>query len=255
MLLDKWPARAAAWPALRKVITNKRRRNRVYWRFSQARTTGLCRRAVWYSVSLWRGPVAQMNQEVFKLQSLRLTAAAILLFGAHAFAAVSIQYKLVPVGGNVYRYVYSITNSSPTGTGAPVQLFDILFDTSRYQQSSLQIVTPSTLQLGWSETFLGALPGVPTAYDALALHGGVPAGNTVSGFAVQFTWLGSGLPGPQVFQIYDPLTFQLLQSGTTVADFDSVPAASMWSLILIGAGLTLAARRQVNRQNFPTSVI
>src|SRR5690349_2660222 len=106
------------------------------------------------------------------------------------------------MGGNVYRYIYTITNSGPVGAGAPVQLFDILFDTSRYQQSSLQIVTPSTLQLAWSETLLGALPGVPAAYDVLALHGGIPAGNTVSGFAVQFTWLGPGLPGPQPFQIY-----------------------------------------------------
>lgn len=190
------------------------------------------------------------------MKSLRLTFAAVFLFSAHAFAAtVSIQYKLVPMGGNVYRYVYSITHSGPAGTGAPVQFFDILFDTSRYQQSSLQIVTPSALQLEWSETFLAPLPGVPTAYDVLALHGGVPAGSTVSGFAVQFTWLGSGLPGPQLFQIYDPVTFQLLQSGTTVPDFDSVPAASTWSLFLIGAGLTLAARRQLNRQNRPDGVV
>jgi hypothetical protein len=190
------------------------------------------------------------------LKSVRLTAAAVLLFGAHAFAAVSIQYKLVPVGGNVYRYVYSISNSGPAGTAAPVRSFDILFDTSRYQQSSLQIVTPGTLQLGWSEIFLGALPGLPTAYDVLALHGGgIPAGNTVSGFVVQFTWLGSGLPGPQPFQIYDPLTFHVLQNGTTAPDFDSVPAASTWSLMLIGAGLTLAAKRQFSRQNRRESAI
>jgi len=63
-------------------------------------------------------------------------AALVLVVFGPAVAATSIQYTLVPVGGNVYRYVYTVTNNSPIA-GAPVQLFDIYFDTSLYLESSL----------------------------------------------------------------------------------------------------------------------
>jgi hypothetical protein len=146
------------------------------------------------------------------------------------------------VGGNVYRYVYSITNSG----GSPVvQLFDILFDTSLYQESSLLIVTPAPLSSQWAQQILHSVPpAVPAAYDAFAITGGIPAGTTITGFSVQFTWLGSGTPGPQPFQVYDATTFSLLQTGATLLAPTSVPAASTVSLSLLGLGLAVAAAYQ-----------
>jgi len=169
---------------------------------------------------------------------------------AVASPSISISYTLVPMGGNSYKYVYSITNNGTLTGSAPVQLFDILFDTSQYQESSLQIVTPANLNAQWSQEILtGIPPAVPAAYDALALAGGVPAGTTVTGFAVQFTWLGSGTPGSQPFQIYDPTTFTLLQSGQTTSAPVSVPAASVLSLILISFGLALTVAFQTRIWN------
>jgi hypothetical protein len=188
------------------------------------------------------------------LKSCRFAAIAAFLFLSSAHAAppptISIQYRVVSLGGNVYRYIYSITNNGSIGAGSPVQLFDILFDTSQYQPGSIQIVSPSTIQLNWSEQLLTAVLGLPTTYDVLALHGGVPAGTTVSGFSVQFTWIGAGTPGAQPFQIFDSGTFQLLQNGTTVIDPASVPAASTWSLLLIGLGLgsTVAYQRRLENR-------
>lgn len=154
---------------------------------------------------------------------------------------ITVHYNLTSLGGNVYRYVYSITNNGSLGSGAPVQLFDILFDPSLYRETSLQIATPSSLQSQWSEQLLVSLPGVPAAYDALALRGGILAGSTISGFSVQFTWLGSGVPGSQPFQVFNPSTFQLLQTGQTAGDTPPLgaPAASTLSMILIGVGLAL----------------
>jgi hypothetical protein len=193
----------------------------------------------------------------------RFAAGLMLLWPIQASAAsptsISIQSSIVSLGGNVYRYVYSITNNGSLQGGAPIRLFDILFDTSLYQQGSLQIVTPLALSAQWSQQILSGVP--PTfspAYDALALQGGIPAGTMVAGFSVQFTWLGSGVPGAQPFQVYDPTTFQLLQTGQTDvgSGLVTVPAASTLLLILISIGLALIVAYQTRvQQSRPLQVI
>ena len=157
---------------------------------------------------------------------------AIILLSTQAVAGtVSIDYNLTGLGGNVYRYNYTVHNNGP----GPIQLFDIFFDPALYQESSLSVVTPSPLSSQWSEIFLSSLPGIPAAFDAMALNGGIPAENTVSGFAVQFNWLGQGVPGSQPFEIQDPVSFAVLQSGATAPE----PAA-VW---MLGIGLGYVARR------------
>jgi hypothetical protein len=184
------------------------------------------------------GAVKRSDREAIVLRSLSTQTVA---------GTISIDYSLVPLGGNVYRYVYTITNNGSLGNATRVQLFDILFDPSLYQEPSLQIVTPASLQTQWSELLLKSVPGVSAAYDALALQGGIPVGSTVSGFSVQFVWLGSGVPGTQPFQIFDPNTFQLLQTGQTTTPSSPVaaPAASTFSLILLAVGLALTGGCQV----------
>jgi hypothetical protein len=179
----------------------------------------------------------------------KLAAALFLFASAHTLAAaVSVQYSLVPEGGNVYRYVYTVTNDGSLGGGAAVMLFDILFDASQYQGLTI-VSSPSISPAQWSQTILSAVPGLPAAYDSFALQGGISAGTSVTGFSVQFTWLGSGLPGAQPFQISNPSTFTVLQSGTTFQAASTVPTASTWSLILIGVGLALTAAKQARAKN------
>ena len=59
--------------------------------------------------------------------------------------AISVQYGLTSLGGNAYRYDYSIANDGSLGAGVPVELFDIYFDPTLYLESSLNIVSSGPL--------------------------------------------------------------------------------------------------------------
>jgi len=45
-------------------------------------------------------------------------------FSSAAYA-ISVQSQLFPLGGNQYRYVYTVTNDDSLGAGVAVKLFDI----------------------------------------------------------------------------------------------------------------------------------
>lgn len=159
------------------------------------------------------------------------------MFAPASANAISIRYEVVPFGGSDYQYIYSLSNDGPIGSPA-VELFSVLFDRSQYLESSLEIVTSSPLAGEWDELILASGAFAPAAYDALALSGGVPVGGLVSGFSVEFSWLGAGVPGAQPFEIYDPVTFELLEVGTTTP----IPEPS--TLTLCMAGLALLATRR-----------
>jgi hypothetical protein len=153
-------------------------------------------------------------------------------------AALSIEFVLTPIGVDSYRTEYRVVNDGSLAGGAAVLLFDLLFPTDLYLESSLVIATPNPPAADWDELLLASAPGVPAAYDALALGTGVLANSDVSGFAVEFTWLGGPAgPGPQQFEIVDPITFALLELGTTT------PIPEPRTLLLTTLGLvSLAAR-------------
>ncbi|MDH5512086.1 MAG: VPLPA-CTERM sorting domain-containing protein [Gammaproteobacteria bacterium] len=168
-----------------------------------------------------------------RIRSLAAGLLAIFGFVSQA-SAVSIQYELTPLGGSQYRYIYTVSNDGSLGTGIAIGLFDVMFDPALYQESTLAISTPAPLASGWDQLLLASAPGVPAAYDALALAGGIADGTSLGGFAVDFTWLGAGTPGSQAFAIYDPASFALLEEGAT-RNLAPVPLpAAAW---LLGSGL------------------
>ena len=153
--------------------------------------------------------------------------------------AVQIAYGLESLGGTSYRYTYTVTNNGTTG-GA-VQLFDVFFDPDLYDEDSLTIVTPNPPSSSWDQIILASGISVPAAYDALALAGGIPISSSVTGFKVQFLWLGTGAPGAQGFAIFDPDTFDTIETGTTTV----VPLPG--ALLLLGTGLGATLLRRVRR--------
>lgn len=92
---------------------------------------------------------------------------------------------------------------------------------------------------------LFSVPGDPTAYDAFSATTGVTVGQSISGFTVEFDWLGSGAPGTQSFEIYDPVSYDLLEQGTTAqkavvaTTAQNIPTLSEWVLILLMGALLL----------------
>jgi len=169
-----------------------------------------------------------------------------LLSGSTPALATSVQYTLLPLGGDSYRYEYSVSNDGSLGSGVGIQLFDLLFDPTQYAESSLVITTPLPLSADWDQTFLASAPGDPAAYDALALAAGIADAATVGGFSVDFAWIGTGAPGSQPYRIYDPTSFALLAEGVTSS---STPEpATVW---LLGAPLGLLTLRRAFRH--PTS--
>lgn len=160
--------------------------------------------------------------------------------------ADTIDYSLSNLGGNEYQYNYAVSNDGSLGTGVPIQLFDIFFSPALYEAGSLDIVTPDPLNSQWSQLILSSVGTAPAEYDALALGGGIPTGDTVSGFAVQFEWIGQGLPGAQLFEISDPNTFNVLESGQTVqAGQTAVPEPSTFWIIAIVLAIFPAGVRSV----------
>jgi hypothetical protein len=150
--------------------------------------------------------------------------AAIILFSFQSAAdSLPFVYSVSSLGGGEFQYNYSIYNNGTLGTGVPVQLFDVAFDPALY--SGLSIVTPSSLASQWTEQIFPAGGGLPADFDvSTPQNGGIPVGGTVgtvsptvTGFAVDFTWLGQGQPGSQPFQVSDPNDFALLQSGNTIS--------------------------------------
>jgi len=154
---------------------------------------------------------------------------AAILF-AQTSGASTISYELQDLGLNSYRYVYTVANDGTLPGGSAIQLFDILFDPALYQEASLTISSDPILAADWTQQIFASAPGIPAAYDVLANGSGITLGQQLSGFAVDFIWMGAGLPGAQVYEIYDSSTFDLLESGTTIS---SVP--------LPGAGLLMAS--------------
>ena len=158
------------------------------------------------------------------------------LLAAFGAEAAVITYQATNVSGNTWRYDYTVSNNGAITSN--IQLFDILFDPALYNEASLTIVSGPGIASGWDQLILASGASVPAAYDVLATGSGIGNGQGVSGFAVSFTWLGAGTPGPQGFEIYDPSTFDLLGTGTTTT---VVPApASFW---LMGTSLLAAGLR------------
>lgn len=161
-----------------------------------------------------------------------------LLLLANPATAIIIDYDLTSLGGNSYQYDYTVTNDGSLGAGVALEWFAILFDPALYDEFSLSIVTPDPPASEWDELILGSGVGVPAAYDVFALAGGIAVGASVSGFAVQFDWLGAGLPGVQDVEVYrfeDGDSISLVETGTTRPESLTIPEPSTLALLFLGA--------------------
>jgi len=146
-----------------------------------------------------------------------------------SLAAGTIHYVVTNLGANEYRYTYI-----PSGfTFLINQELDIQFDASLYSN-----LTNGVAGAGFDLVLLqpNNPPGLPGDYSAVALINNPPLDGP---FSVDFTYLGSDMPGPQPYFInqYDENGEFLgtLESGTTSLIPESATAG------LAGLGLAVMA--------------
>jgi len=162
------------------------------------------------------------------------------LFTSAAFAMpiTKIQYEATDIGSDRWQYSYNVTNISLTPA---IKEFTIWFDYGLYD--NLSIETPDPLSSDWDELLIQPEPvlGDDGYYDALALGVGIGIGETVSGFAISFDWLGAGQPGSQFYEIIDPVTFETIDSGWTIPE----PA----TLLLLSLGGIILRRKRIGHES------
>jgi len=153
-------------------------------------------------------------------------------------------------GTSTWQYDYTITNTTPAGAGLPaIDEFTIY-----YALGTFENMTVASTPGNWSPFIAQPDPILQADgyLDAEANDAGLAAGASVTNFSVDFTFLGQGTPGAQVFNIVDfndPNTYVVpLQVGltrlatpTTVPEIDASSAVGAITLLI--GGLLVLSRR------------
>ncbi len=148
-------------------------------------------------------------------------------FSGQAFAAV-ISYELTDLGSGSFRYKYTVENNT---LNEPLKLFTLWFDESLY--SNLVITSPSSINTRWDQMILQSSGfGIPLGYDASALTDGIAAGQAETGFSVKFDWQGIDFPGSQYYEVFDPVSFELLEQGYTIPEPATIMLLTLGSAFL-----------------------
>ena len=182
----------------------------------------------------------------------RIIVAATLVSGgllAHPeiVRASSIHYQATdlpdaPGGGDLWQYEYFVS-----GRVFDVdEGFAVFFAPSLYSA----LATGPSSPAGWDAIVQQPVPVLASNgyYDALALT----ANPSLAGpFLVSFTWLGTGTPGAQPFEVYRldglvPVPFEL---GTTSAQDTATPVPEPSTLLLVSTGAVAA--RSLRRRRKP----
>jgi hypothetical protein len=119
------------------------------------------------------------------------------------------------LGADRWEYVYTVENK---GLQQGINEFTIWFDVDSYDK--LTINTPNPPANNWDVIIWQPEPLLDDdgGYDALAKGLSIGVGQSVTGFSVSFNWSGTGLPGPQYYEIIDPGSFETIESGWTVPE-------------------------------------
>lgn len=140
--------------------------------------------------------------------------------------AVDVEYTIESLSASDWRYFYTVTNDS---LGVDIEEFTINFDRTLYTNL---IVDASPAD--WDSLVAQPDNDIPADgyFDSLALSQGIANGESLGGFSVRFTYLGTGTPGAQPFEVVDS-DFNVLVAGMTAP----VPEAQTYLMLLTGLGL------------------
>jgi len=165
------------------------------------------------------------------MQRTLLHSIVLLLLSSTCWAS-QITYNATSLGGNAWRYDYTLVNDTLTD---PVEEFTIYFDVGLFE-SLRSPAGPSP----WDLLVIQPDPGLPVPadgfFDGLVfdIADALAPGATLGVFSVEFDFLGTGIPGRQSFEFYGA-DLELLASGSTRLAGANVPEPG--TLALIAAGL------------------
>ncbi|WP_438864045.1 hypothetical protein [Neptunicella sp.] len=160
-------------------------------------------------------------------------ALGIILLMVSALAKASlIERQLSHQSNNRWVAEYRLTNNS---LSADIEEFSLYYDFGLFD--NLQLVAAPD---GWDDNPFIDNPFQNSGFefdgivDFLVDVGaaGIASGETLGGFMVSFDWLGQGEVADQAFEILDPATFSIIDSGTTLQV--SVAEPAMMLLYLLG---------------------
>jgi outer membrane protein assembly factor BamB len=150
----------------------------------------------------------------FKLIQVPVLIAIISLISMLSSSALATQVTFVTedIGSGQWVYHYNLINDT---LNDPLEQFVIWFEPWLYE--NLSIVSDPHIGYDWYQDTVEPDPVwlYYGAYRALAWDEGIPIGDSESGFAVRFTYLGEGTPGQQEFDIVDPNEYVSLEAGWT----------------------------------------
>ena len=143
------------------------------------------------------------------MKPTRIVIAIQLLLLAMSTQANTINYSVENLAGNRWQYSYEVDNDG----AAAIDAFAIIFDLGLYENLA---VTGSPAD--WDSIELQPDAGIPDDgyFDTLALGLPLGVGEMLGGFSIAFDFLGAGTPGSQLFEIFDPFTFDLIAEGETM---------------------------------------
>lgn len=176
-----------------------------------------------------------------------LSSTVLLLFLSLGSAhAISIDFQATDLtdavaGEDLWQYTYTVSDHTfAADTG-----FTIYFDYALYGAID---PFPTSPNADWDVLTWDPDPGIPDdgAFDAYAWNDNASLADP---FTVSFVWMGAGTPGAQFFDVYDGFTFDILDSGTSVAS-QVAPIPEPATLLLLGTGLVgLAGYRKRRSAN------
>lgn len=155
--------------------------------------------------------------------------------------ATVVTYETTSLGAGAWQYDYSVTNNTLL---SPIEEVTIYFSLDLYSDL-LSVGQP----LNWGNVVVQPDPSVPADgfLDSLTLSAAILPGQTLAPFSVQFTWLGSGAPGSQFFEVVDPVTFTAMDSGTTTVFLPSLSVSEPGTIPLAVLGFAVLLQLSRNR--------
>lgn len=168
-----------------------------------------------------------------------LTLGAMLVPLSMAHAGL-VDYATTPLGGNLWRYDYTINNTTPSTAFDELTVF---FDVNSYE-----LLSAPTAPAGWDPIVVQPDTGIPASgfFDVLSLGGFLADGQVLTGFSLTFAYLGPGTPGEQRFDLLNSADFSVTLSGTTTQP-GAVPIPEPGTALLVLSGLATVLSRRAKR--------